>query len=108
VDKSILNCPTAIVSDQNACGGYARFAAGVAGLARIDKDTVYAEYWTHSGDQIATWRHKAAMCAEVLVLDSVPPAYIKGIYVSCGESKAEVEGALPALSLTVEPYLFFR
>ena len=108
VDKRILNHPTAIVADQNACSGYARFAGGTTGLGRIDKDTVYAEYWTHSGDQIATWRHKAARCAEVLVLDSVPPTYINGVYLSCAESKVEVEGAFPDLDVVVKPHLFFR
>jgi hypothetical protein len=108
VDKSILNHPTSIVADQNACSGYARFASGTTGLGRIDADTVYAEYWTHSGDQIATWRQKTAMCAEVLVLDSVPSTYINGVYVSCAESKAEVEGAFPDLDAVVKPHLFFR
>jgi hypothetical protein len=108
VDKSILNHPTAIVTDQNACSDYVRFAGRTMGLGRIDKDTVFAEYWTHPNDQIATWRHRAAMCAEVLVLDSVPPTYIKGVYVSCEESKAESEGAFPGLHVVANPHLFFR
>src|ERR1035438_8034703 len=52
--------------------------------------------------------NKAAMCAEVLVLDSIPPTHIKGVYVSCEESKAETEVAFPGLDVVVNPHLFFR
>ena len=49
---------------------------------RIDKDRVFARYWTHGENQYEEWRHKSEKCAEVLVPDRVNPGYILGAYVA--------------------------
>jgi hypothetical protein len=108
VDKRILEDSSVVVSDQNACSSYVRFYASVDGLKRIDRDTVFSQYWLHEGDFIATCRHRAAMCAEVLVPDCVRPTFINGIYVSCPESEAEVSASFPGLNVAVNRYMFFR
>lgn len=108
VDKTILQNPSAVVADQNACTNYVRFGSGIDGLKLIDKDMVFAQYWNHPGDQIASWRHGAAMCAEVLILDCVQPAYIKGVYVSCEQTKSDIQTMFPNLDVVVNGYLFFQ
>jgi hypothetical protein len=67
ISKSILRERGVVISDRNASGGYARFAAYPDGLLAIDCETVFARSWNHPDDFFAHWRHKAAMCAEVLV-----------------------------------------
>jgi len=107
IDKSILLEETAIVADQNASSKYVRFSPGLAGLRRIDKETVFAEDWRHPGDQIAEWRHGSAMCAEVLLPDAVPPRYINGLYVSCEDTAHLVRGEFPDMDVLVNGNLFF-
>ena len=108
IDKEILHNATAIVADQNASSKYVRFSDGIAGLGRIDRATVFADSWIHQGDQIAEWRHGSAMCAEVLILDRIPPNFITGVYVSCEESATEVRKNHEGLDVTVNGKLFFR
>jgi hypothetical protein len=107
VDKQILLNPTAIVADQNASSKYVRFSDGIAGLGRINKETVFAESWLHPQDQIAEWRHGSAMCAEVLILDLIRPVFIKGVYVSCEDSAEEVRRNHVGLTVTLNGKLFF-
>lgn len=108
VETPILDVAQVVVTDQNAASRYCRFAVPPAGLAIIDRDQVFAEYWTHPGDQIAEWRHKSVKCAEVLVPDSLDPSYILGAYVSnAGSLEALVQQA-PGLQVTINPHLFFR
>jgi hypothetical protein len=108
IDKSILLLGTAIVADQNASSKYVRFSAGVAGLRRMDKETVFAADWRHPGDQIAEWRHGSAMCAEVLVPDVVPQNYIIGLYVSCDHTAQLVRAKFPDKDVLVDGNLFFQ
>ena len=108
VDKSILTAPNVVVSDQNASSGYVRFGSGVAGLMKLDKDTIFARYWTHPNDQIAQIRHGSAMCAEVLVPNVVPTGYIMGIYVSSEATAETVRSAFPDLQIDVNGDLFFQ
>lgn len=81
VSLNVLDLPGVVVTDQNAASGYARFSPPLSGLALLDHDYIFADYWTHPDDQIAEWRHKAAMCAEVLVPNLVPPQHIIGTFV---------------------------
>lgn len=108
VATDVLDFPGVVVTDQNAASGYARFSLPVSGLALLDHDHIFAQYWTHPGDQIAEWRHKAAMCAEVLVPGLVPPQHIIGAYVSIEEAGAVVASAAPGLAVEIKPELFFR
>ena len=108
VETSILDVAQVVITDQNAASRYCRFAAAPAGLAIIDQDWVFAEYWTHPGDQLAEWRHKSVKCAEVLVPDSVDPSYIFGAYVSKAGSSEALAQQAPGLQMTINANLFFR
>jgi len=43
IDKEILHNAIAIVADQNASIKYVRFSDGIAGLGRINSETVFAD-----------------------------------------------------------------
>ena len=82
VDSAVIDLQGVIVSTQNASSDYASFWPVADGLMRIDKDRVFARYWTHGENQYEEWRHKSEKCAEVLVPDRVNPGYILGAYVA--------------------------
>lgn len=107
VSTDILDLPNVVISDGNAASNYTAFLASPDGLARIDKDLVFAEYWTHS-DQIIKWRKANAKCAEVLVPDGVEPKFIMGIYVSGQEAEQELKALGCTLPITINGHLFFR
>ncbi len=83
VSTEVLDLPKVVVSDRNASSKYVRFGPSPGGIAAIDRNTVFAEWWIHPDDQIATWKHASAMCAEVLVPDRVEPKFVFGAHVSC-------------------------
>ena len=111
VRADVLDLPHVIISDQNAASDYARFYPAPDGLRYIDRDMVFAEYWTHPEDVILEFRHKSVKCAEVLVPDRIEPSYIAGAYVSNPMSKGRLDNLLGAagirLEITVNERLFF-
>lgn len=108
IKTMVLDLSGVVITDQNAASGYRRFHPSPAGLSMIDRDLVFAEYWTHPGDLIAEWRHKSVKCAEVLVPDSVDPTYISGAYVSNAGSSEALAQQAPGLQVTINAPLFFR
>ena len=56
IDTAVLDLPGVVVADQNAGSDYVRFAPAADGLKLIERDVVFAQYWTH-GDAIQQWRH---------------------------------------------------
>lgn len=107
VSTDVLDLPGVAIADQNAASDYVRFTNAPSGLARIDRATVFAQYWTHPGDQIAEWRHKSAMCAEVLVPDVVDPGYLGGVYVGSQKAQQRVAALGSTLLATLDPQKFF-
>lgn len=108
VSPDVVDLPDVAIADQNAASDYVRFAHASVGLVLIDCDTVFAQYWAHPGDQIAEWRHKSAMCAEVLVPDTVAPTYILGAYVGTPSAQQNVAAVTSSLAVTLNQYMFFR
>lgn len=108
IDPGVLNRPGTIVSDRNASSEYARFDPVPVGLANLDGEIVFAEYWTYPDDQREAWRRKSMKCAEILVPDRVDPGLILGAYVSCRESRAALERVAPGLPVTIDAHLFFQ
>ena len=108
VDPIVMELPGVVIADRNASSGYARFSSYPEGLRLIDKDLVYAEYWTHPDDQILEWEHKSKKCAEVLVPDIVEARYIIAARVSCKEARDACATVADVLSYTVDAHLFFR
>lgn len=109
VHKAVLTLEGVVIADRNAARSYARFQPAPAGLAMIDRDRVFAEYWTHE-DPHEYDEHKGIKCAEVLVPDRVPPQYIIGAWVGSETALAtlrrELDAATPRLPVDVNGYLF--
>ena len=110
VSPAVLDLPGVVVSDGNAASGYTRFASASGGLSIVNRERVFAENWTDP-DIIEQWRRSSAKCAEVLVPDRVGPEFLRGAYVSCPESEAEVRQHLDTvhggLEASIDRHLFF-
>jgi acetyltransferase-like isoleucine patch superfamily enzyme len=107
VRTEVLDIDGVVVADRNASSDHVRFGAAPDALAIVDREMVFARYWTHPGDPIAEWRHKSIKCAEVLVPDRVPPEYIAGAYVSCTDSRLRLQGLAACLPVSINGDLFF-
>jgi hypothetical protein len=111
VSTDVLDLPNVVVSDRNAASEYARFAPTPDGLAIVDGDLVFADFWTHV-DQKEEWRRKSIKCAEVLVPDRVDAQFIRAAYVADRESatviRALLDPAQVTLPIIVNGHLFFR
>jgi len=108
IAPSVLDIPGAVITDQNAASKYVRYAAAPDGLAHVDRELTFARQWTHPGDQIAEWRHKAAKCAEVLVPDSVQSDRILRVYVSGEVGRQRATAAQQAKPVQINADLFFQ
>lgn len=110
VAKQVLYEPGVAIADGNAASPFVRFAPAPKGLAMIDCDRVFAEYWTHD-DPHEYAEHKRIKCAEALVPDVVGPEYLVGAYVSCAASRPTlaqaVSGVLQPFTIEIDPHLFF-
>jgi hypothetical protein len=108
ISATVLDIPGTVITDQNAASNYVRYAAAPDGLAHVDRALTFARNWTHPGDQIAEWRHKAAKCAEVLVPDSVQPDRILAVYVSGEVGRQRASAAQQAKPVQINADLFFQ
>ena len=66
----------------NAASDWVRFFPVGEGLKALDRDRVFARYWTHPQDLYDEMSHKSEKCAEVLVPDCVMPGFLLGAYVA--------------------------
>ena len=111
IDSAILDEPDAVISNGNASSGYVGFYASPEGLRYLDRDLIFAEYWTDSNPIIA-YRRKFAICAEVLVPDVVESKFITGIYVSGEDTHQKVVELVKGLpfsgKILINPNLFFQ
>lgn len=107
IRAEIVDLANVVITDSNAASKYARFVPAPMGLAIVDRERTFAEWWTHP-DLIEKWRHSAQKCAEVLVPDRVPPEYIFGAYVSNQQSKEALERLAPNLPVVVNANMFFQ
>lgn len=107
INPAVLDLEGVIVTDRNAASN-ARFSPSDTGLALIEREQVFAEYWIHPDDELATFNHKKIKCAEVLVPSRIAPNYIFGAYVSCIQSKRRLVEIAPRLPVTIDAHLFFQ
>jgi len=49
VDAKVLDLPGVIIADRNAASEWVRFFPVGEGLKALDRDRVFARYWTHVG-----------------------------------------------------------
>ena len=106
VSAEVLDLQGVIVTDSNASSNYVRFAAAPDGLRIVDHGHTFAEWWTDQ-DPIQQCRKTAAKCAEVLVPDRVEPRFLRGVYVSSDQARADVSALKTGLTVTVDRHLFF-
>ena len=106
VEARVLDLEGVIVTDRNAASSYARFRPMASGIEVLDKDLVYARYWTHQ-DPYEAMTQKSIKCAEVLVPDRVDPTFITGVYVANKLGLAAFQNAYGALPATVKQDMFF-
>lgn len=106
VSSAVLSLESVVISDQNASSDYARFYAPTQ-LHSIPLDWIYARDWTHP-DRITYFRQKAAKCAEILVPNAVPLAYLQGAYVVNDNVRQMLTKLGFHLPITINPDLFFR
>lgn len=107
VDPAVLDLEHVVVTDGNAASDYTRFSAAPGGLAEVDAEMTFAEWWTDP-NPYEYWERKRRKCAEVLVPDRVDPSYITGVYVSCKEARKACRAVPASWPITVDPYLFFQ
>jgi ssDNA thymidine ADP-ribosyltransferase, DarT len=96
-----------VIAGGNAASDYTGFWPSPTGLAKIDKDTVPAEYWTDP-DPILKLHKTRVKCAEVLVPDRVDPHLIRGFYVSSPEVESTLKQGGFKLPITIDAHMFFR
>jgi hypothetical protein len=82
INQNVLDLANVIITDRNAATDMVRFWAVAEGLARLDYQRLFAQYWTHPSDLYDQDNHKAEKCAEVLVPDRVEAQSIMGAYVA--------------------------
>lgn len=107
VSSAVLDLPDVVITDGNAASDYTIFLPSPSGLKKVDKELVYAEYWTDA-DTFKEWEKKRVKCAEVLVPDKVDTTYIIGGYASCSSSAQALNNLGVGLSIKINPHLFFR
>ena len=107
VDAKVIEIPNAVITNSNAASKYTRFMPAPDGLAIVDRERTFAEWWTHA-DQIEQWRHSAQKCAEVLIPDVVPAGFVMGAYVSNEAAKDHLEHMAPKLPIVVDGKMFFQ
>lgn len=112
VSPQVLDLPDTVITSQNAASDYVAFYPSPQGLAKLDYELVFAEYWTHPDDPIFEYQHKSIKCAEVLVPNRVNSSLIKGAYVSNATTQTTLVEQLRTEKMTldvrVNSHLFFQ
>lgn len=107
VSATVLDLPGVIVSDGNAASGYSRFYTPEEGIQRLDFSSVYSEWWT-SGDWLEQQRRKRIKCAEILVPDVIPFAYVVGAIAVSEQGKEALRSRGFQGDIVISPKVFFR
>lgn len=112
IDISILDKYEVIIADRNASSiDYVRFYSVSDGLTKLNKDFVFARYWTDQ-NPFRQFELKSTICAEVLVPGCITTNFIKGFYVSCNENFEKVNSFLAgtqfANKIFINSDLFFQ
>lgn len=102
VSHEVLDLSGVVIADRNAAASAARFFPAPGGIANLDAEAVYAEWWNESREA------KQLRMAEVLVPDHVPSAFLRGVYVRDQDCARRLAALVPAAQVTVNRYLFFQ
>ncbi len=107
VDSSVFDLPDVIISDRNAASDWAKFSTVSDGLAALDKNKIYAKYWTNANNQYDLWENKSIKCAEVLIPDRVESKYIIGAYVANQTALKAFKKLKIQLTVCIKSDIFF-
>lgn len=110
VSYDVLDIASTVVADRNAASDYARFFSPMAALDALDFASVFARDWTDPCAPVF-YEKRSKKCAEVLVLDCVPPNLIVDACVLCEASAEQLSGKIGAGSgfcVKIDPDLFFE
>ena len=103
----VFELPNVVFTDQNAASAYARFYRVEDGIKDMKFDMIFADDWTHSGNQALYYEHKSTKCAEVLVPNVVETRLITGAYVYDTSAQSQIAGLWPELPTVVNKAIFF-
>lgn len=104
IKSEVLDRPEVIITDMNAAKN-CWFKTVEDGLKLLDKNEVYATYWTDN-DPWEYERKKGIKCAEVLVPGTILQDEILGAYVANKEALMRFQ-MVSNLSVETKPSLFF-
>lgn len=107
IDSAVLELPGVIVADRNAASDWVGFWPVPDGLARLNRERLFARYWTHPDDTYEQMRHKSEKCAEVLVPDRVEPRLVLGAYVANNTALAAFSELNTVLPVQIRSQMFF-
>ena len=107
ITTDVLDLAGVVITDANAASDYRRFEGAPEGIAIVDDALTFAKDWRHA-NRIEYYRHKSAMCAEVLVPGSVRPHFIDGAYTSGAAGRANLTHVGFDRPVTENPDLFFQ
>jgi hypothetical protein len=106
VKPSVLQLPTALVTDGNAASGPTRFFKPSDGLPVIKAQwkVIQSEWWNELDGS------KRKIMTECLVPERIPPEYVHTVFVADHSAKERVEHLLGPRSVPVvpEPNIFFQ
>lgn len=106
ISTEVLKLPGVVITDQNAASGYVRFL-DPKGWMHLNFDDIFAMDWRHPGNPPAYYRHRAVMCAEVLVQSRVESRFIVGAYVADPAPEQKLLNVGFGLPIVRNPMLFF-
>lgn len=106
VDPAVLDLPGAVITDGNAASSDTRFFGSPDGLAELDEQFVFAEWWTDS-DFFAYLEKKRRRCSEVLVPEVVTPEHILDCYTFDNQRSAICSEVADGLLIEVNHHVFF-
>lgn len=102
IAPAVLDLHGVVVTDINAAAAAApRWHPVADGIARLDADTIFAQYWD-------SYEHRQRMMAEVLVPHRVSVEMIVGAYVNTAATAANLSVVAPTLAIEVNSYMFFE
>jgi hypothetical protein len=106
VGPAVLDQPGAVIADGNAASTGTSFHPSPQGLAVLDSRYVYAAYWTDPDWRVQAEK-KRRRCAEVLVPDAVPPAFLLRADVCRAHVLRKCHDLVPSLTTAVNGHVFF-
>jgi hypothetical protein len=104
ISTDVMKLNGVVLTDGNAASDRTAFSSFPVGLKKLDRELVYAEYWTDK-NPITEERKKWVICAEVLVPAHIDPQYLQRIYVVNKTIGTTIEAPVP---VSENAYLFFR